>query len=167
MTHPDMLLDQPSVSGHLRLSAGVLDHLVTVAAGDVQGVMDTQSLVGGALVGGLIGGAVGFAQAGPAGVALGAPLGSAAGAATARWLAERRAELVTLDGQTAPALEVRIVARYGEDLLGLAERVRASIEAALQDTLGLEPGPVTVEVVDVVDPTGAAPASPTQPPHPS
>ena len=159
-----MPFDQPSVGGHLRLSAGVLDHLVTVAAGEVQGVMDTQSLVGGALVGGLIGGVVGFAQAGPAGVALGAPLGSAAGAATARWLAERHATLIVLDGRVAPALEVRIVARYGEDLHGLAARVRASIEAALRDTLGLEPGPVTVEVVDVVDPTSAAPAAP--PRHP-
>lgn len=165
MNHSDpfSLFDSPPVEGHLRMSASVLDQLVTVAASDVQGVMDTQNLVEGALVGGIIGGAVGFAQAGPAGAAFGAPLGSAAGAAAAHWMAERRAGLVALDGRVAPALEVRVVARYGEDLNALSERVRASIEAALRDTLGLEPGPITVEIVDVVDPGNEMPDAPAVP----
>ena len=153
----------PPAGGHLRVSANVLDQLVIVAASDVRGVVETQNLVEGALVGGVIGGAIGFAQAGPAGAALGAPLGSAAGAAAAHWMDEQRAALLTLDGPVAPALEVRVVARYGEDLQNLGDRVRESIESALRDTLGLEPSLVTVEIVDVVAPGGEEPAAVVMP----
>ncbi len=158
-----------ATGGQVRVSAAVLDRLTTVAASEVPGVLHTESYVGGAVVGGVIGGAVGFAQGGPAGAAAAAAAGSVAGAAAAHLLHERRRqqELAPLDGDVAPELDVRIVARYGEDLHALAEQVRGSVEAALRETLGLRPSAVRVEVVDVADPgSEPAPAPYPGPPAP-
>lgn len=141
-------------AGRLRVSGSVLDHVVTVAAGGVHGVLSTESLVGGTALGGAVGGAVGLVQGGPVGAAVGASVGSAAGAAAAHALHRRRraAALSDVEGGAAPAVHVAVVARYGRDLRALAAEVRAEVEAALREAVGLVPGPVVVEVVDVVDP---------------
>ena len=146
--------------GRLRVSAAVLDHVVTVAAGAVPGVLSTESLAGAAALGGAVGGVLGLAQGGPVGAAVGASVGGAAGAATARALSGRRrvrtlSEVVA--GGAAPALHVAVVARYGRDLVALAAEVRVAVEVALHEAVGLVPGPVVVEVVDVVDPASPLP----------
>ena len=155
--------------GQVRVSAAVVDHLVTLAASDVEGVLHTEGVVGGAVVGGVLGGVVGFAQAGPAGAAVGASVGSAAGAAATHLAFEQRQRraFTAVTGTELPPLSVRVVARYGEDLAALAEGVRLSVEQAVGEVLGLAPTSVTVEIVDVLDPPGSgkgggldAPASP-------
>lgn len=155
---PSLLTGSVPAGGRVRVSASVLDSLVTVAASDVQGVLHTESAIGGALVGGLIGGVAGFVQAGPAGAAVGASVGSAAGVAAGQLVHNHRSQqrFATLDGTALPELSVRVVARYGEDLTALADRVRRSVEQALREALGLEPGLVCVEIVDVVDPALSA-----------
>ena len=156
MTPPPRFAAPPP--GRLRVSGAVLDHVVTVAAGAVPGVLSTESLAGAAALGGTVGGVLGLVQGGPVGAALGASVGGAAGAATARALSGRLRARALLDvgadagGGAAPALRVAVVARYGRDLAALAAEVRAEVEAALRETVGLVPGPVVVEVVDVVDP---------------
>ena len=145
--------------GRLRVSGTVLDHVVTLAAGGVHGVLSTESVAGGAALGGAVGGAVGLVQAGPVGAAVGASVGSAAGAAAAHALRGRRraAVLADVEGGAAPALHVAVVARYGRDLAALAAEVRSAVEAALREAVGFVPGPVVVEVVDVVDPAAPLP----------
>ncbi|WP_412061028.1 hypothetical protein [Rubrivirga sp. IMCC45206] len=141
-------------TGQTRVSAAVLDATATLAAGDVRGVLSVESLAGGAALGGALGGALGLVQAGPVGAAVGASAGAAAGAAMSHALGDlqRRQSFSAIDGAAAPDLHVAVTARYGEDLIALADRVRAEVEAALLDSLGLQPGRVTVEVVDVVSP---------------
>ena len=144
---------RPPPPGRLRVSAAVLDHVVTVAASGVQGVLSTESLVRGAAVGGAVGGALGLVQAGPVGAAVGVSVGTAAGAAVAHVAGHAgRHALREVEAAAAPPLRVSVVARYGEDLGALAARVRAEVEAALVEALGLVPTSVTVEVVDVADP---------------
>ncbi|MAQ93113.1 MAG: hypothetical protein CMM84_06270 [Rhodothermaceae bacterium] len=146
-----------SARGRTRVSAAVLDATTTIAAGDVQGVLSVESLTGGAMLGGALGGTLGLAQGGPLGAAVGASAGAAVGAAAGHALRDRQrrqafVDVDGADGPAAPDLHVAVTARYGEDLLTLADRVRAEVEAALLDVLGLRPGRVTVEVVDVVSP---------------
>ena len=140
--------------GRLRVSGAVVDHVVTVAAGGVHGVLSTQSLAGGAALGGAVGGAIGLVQGGPVGAAVGASVGSAAGAAAAHALHDRRRAhaLSDVEGGAAPPIHVAVVARYGRDLAALAAEVRAEVEAALHESVGLVPRVVVVDVVDVVDP---------------
>ena len=137
--------------GQTRVSDAVLDATATLAASDVRGVLSVD-VAGGAAVGGAVGVALGMVQGGPVGAALGASAGAAAGAAASHALRhrQRRASLSVLEGATAPPVHVSVTARYGEDLIALADRVRAEVEAALLDALGLRPGAVTVDVVDVV-----------------
>ncbi len=150
----------PSVSnsvsrGRTRVSESVLDSTAIVAASEVYGVLTVENLTRGAAIGGAIGGTIGLVQAGPLGAALGASAGAAAGAAASHALGSlhRRESFATLnDGSESPDMHIGVTARYGEDLSALAERVRAEIEAALLDALGLRPGVVTVEVVDVISP---------------
>ena len=144
-----------SSSGTLRISATALDRAVTVAASTVHGVLATESALGAAVIGGAaLGSAVGLVHGGPVGAALGASVGSAAGAAAAHLLREQRLgdDLAPIDQGTAPALTVRLTARYGEDLQALTARVREQVRADLEAVLGLKAGPVHVEIVDVVDP---------------
>ena len=141
--------------GQTRVSDSVLDATALVAASGVQGVLTVEALTRGAAIGGAIGGTLGLVQAGPLGAALGASAGAAAGAAAGHALGsrQRRETFSTLEGGVAsPDLHVAVTARYGEDLEALAGLVRAEIEAALRDALGLRPSLVTVEVVDVVSP---------------
>ncbi len=145
---------RPTASGRTRVSDAVLDATATIAAGEVQGVLSVESLAGGAVLGGALGATLGLVQGGPVGAAVGASAGAAVGAAAGHALRDRQRRQTFLDveGTLAPDLYVAVTARYGENLVALADRVRAGVEAALVDVLGLQPGRVTVEVVDVVSP---------------
>ena len=144
-------LDPPA--GHLRLAAGPLRDVATLAASGVPGVLSVDSLVRGAALGGAIGGTVGLVYGGPAGGVAGASVGTAVGAAAgAAAQRARRLALAPVLDRRAPDLDVAVVARYGQDLAALAGDVRAAIRAALRDQLGLDPGAVSVQVVDVVSP---------------
>ena len=127
--------------------------MASLAASAVPGVLSVESLVTGAAVGGAIGGTVGLLYGGPAGGVAGVSLGTAVGAAaTAAASRARRGALAEVDGRAAPDLQVDVVARFGQNLAALADAVRDAVRAALRDQLGLEPGRVTVDVVDVVSP---------------
>lgn len=143
--------------GRTRVSDAVLDSTAIVAASGVRGVLSVESLTRDAALGGTIGGTLGLAQGGPVGAALGASTGAALGAVAGHALrfSRRRSSFSLIEGEgspVAPDLHVAVTARYGEDLLALASRVRDEVEAALLDALGLRPGVLTVDVVDVVSP---------------
>ncbi len=144
------------------MSDAVLDTTTTIAAGEVRGVLSVESLAGGAALGGALGASLGLVQGGPLGAAVGASAGAAVGAAAGHAIRDRQRRQTFSDvgGAVAPALHVAVTARYGEDLVALAGRVRAEVEAALLDVLGLRPGGVTVEVVDVISPEAAHAGAP-------
>lgn len=133
----------------------MFDVATTLAASEVQGVLSVESLALGGALGSAFGGALGLVQGGPLGAAVGASAGAAAGAAAGHALQQHRRRETFSDvsaERVAPDLHVVVTARYGEDLVALADRVRTEVELTLRDTLGLAPGAVTVEVVDVVSP---------------
>ncbi len=144
--------------GRTRVSNAVLDATATLAASEVAGVLSVEGLAAGAAVGAAVGGALGLVQGGPVGAAVGASLGASAGAAASHALRDRsRRETLsviasTSGGAIAPPLTVQVVVRYGEDLVSISDHVRRRVRMALLDALGLEPGQVTVEVLDVVSP---------------
>ncbi len=140
-----------SSAGRTRVSDAVLDKVVLTAAREVRGVVDITGLARGAVVGGLIGGAVGFAGAGAGGAAMGAPVGGAVGAAAAHW-AQRRKPAFNATDET-PDVQVHLSARYGADLVRVAQAARERIRDATRAMAGMELGTIEIVFTRVVPPS--------------